>query len=91
MTLTGEEKKKYQREYMKKKRSNIGSNKTDTTGRGLTVSQDMLDKLTDPVWRGKSEKICHAFQASHHPSYMQDVWLGDYNLSQVCELLEVTG
>ena len=87
MGLTGEEKKKYQREYMKRKRSN----KTEgITGQGLTSYPDIVDKLTDPVWRGRLEKICHAFKGSHHPSYVQDVWLGDYNLSKVCELLEVT-
>jgi len=54
------------------------------------VTPDMLHKLTDPVWRRKLEAICHAFRTSHHPDYVNDVWLGNYNLSTVCELLEVT-
>ena len=57
---------------------------------GVTIP-DILDKLTDPVWRPKLEKICNAFQSSHHPSYSKDVWLGDTNLSNVCDLVECTG
>lgn len=51
---------------------------------------DIIDKLTDPTWRGKLEKICHAFQASSNPSYSKDVWLGDTNMSTVCDWLECT-
>ena len=61
-----------------------------TKEEGVTVTPDMLDKLTDPTWRDKLEKICQSFQGSHHPDYINDVWLGDYNMSQVCDLLEVT-
>jgi len=60
--------------------------------KGVTEDiQDLLNKLTDPVWRPKLEKICQAFQNSHHPSYVNDVYLGNINLSVVCDLLEVTG
>ena len=84
--LKGEAKKKYQREYMKKQRSNI----EPTGAEGLTSYPDILDKLTDKVWRAKMEKICLSFRTSHHPDYINDVWLGDFNMSQVCELLECT-
>jgi len=62
---------------------------TDLT-RGMTQYPDIIDKLTDPVWRLKLEKICHAFKASSNPHYIHDVWLGDYNLSEVCGLVECT-
>ena len=75
--LTGEAKKQYQRDYMKKKRSNM---------EGLTYP-DILDKLTDPFWRGRLEKICLSFKGSH---YAKDVWLGDTNMSTVCDWLECT-
>ncbi len=51
---------------------------------------DIIDKLTDPIWRGKLEKICNAFNASSNPSYSKDVWLGDTNLSVACDWLECT-
>ena len=54
------------------------------------VTDDMMDKLTSDFWRGRLTKICNAFKESSHPDYVMDVWLGDYNLAQVCELLEVT-
>ena len=53
-------------------------------------TQDLLDKLTDPIWRGRLEKICRAFESSHHPSYSDTCFLGNYELPLVCELLEVT-
>jgi len=65
-----------------------------TRAEGITqqqgITDDMMDKLTDPWWRGRLAKICDSFQDSGHPDYMLDVWLGDYNMAQVCELLEVT-
>jgi len=54
------------------------------------ITDDMMDKLTSDFWRGRLTKICNAFHESSHPDYMLDVWLGDYNMAQVCELLEVT-
>jgi len=54
------------------------------------VTPDIIDKLTNPVWRGRLEKICSSFQNSHHPSYSKDVWLGDTNLSTACDWLECT-
>lgn len=90
--LRGEAKKKYQREYMKKQRSNSEPKITDGSNiktEGLT-HPDIMDKLTDLVWRDKLEKICHAFKVSHHPSYNEDVWLGDTNLSIACDYLECT-
>ena len=35
---------------------------------------NIIDKLTDPVWRPRLEKICSAFKNSHADSV--DVWLG---------------
>jgi len=55
--------------------------------KGITSYPDIIDKLTDPVWRPKLEKICHAFQVSHQ-SYSE--MLGDTNLSVVCDLVECT-
>jgi len=56
------------------------------------VYPDILDKLTNPVWRGRLEKICHTFQTSHHPSYACDVTLGVYgvDLGIACDWLEIT-
>ena len=59
------------------------------TGQGITYP-DIIDKLTDPVWRDRLGRICQAFKNSHHPGYVQDVWLGDSNLSTVCDWLECT-
>jgi len=96
--LKGEAKKQYQKGYMKSKRSNKGSNITD--GSNIPIESnimegsntpDIIDKLTNPFWRGRLEKICLSFQNSHHPSYMKDVWLGDTNLSTACDWLECTG
>ena len=60
-----------------------------TNMEGVTYS-DILDKLTDPFWRGRLEKICHAFKVSHQPAYSEMCWLGDTNLSVACDYLEVT-
>ena len=56
----------------------------------MRVSPDIIDKLTNPFWRGRLEKLHAAFEASHHPSYAHDVMLGDAFLSDVCELLDCT-
>ena len=99
MGLTGEEKKKYQREYMKKKRSNKPEGLTGGSNMESLTCPDIIDKLTDKAYRVKLEKICHAFKVSHHPSYASDVWLGvtedivvagSTNLSVACDYLEVT-
>jgi len=66
-----------------------GITKQGITSEGITCP-DIIDKLTDPFWRGRLEKVCLAFKSSHHPSYSQDVWLGDTNLSTVCDYLECT-
>lgn len=92
--LKDEAKRQYQRDYMKeyqkKKRSKqTGLNIPDNVA-GSKQYPDILDKLTDSAWRGRLEKICNAFQGSHHLSYAKDVWLGDTNLNVVCDLLECT-
>lgn len=57
-------------------------------GWGGVTCPDIIDKLTDPIWRGKLEKICSAF--AHRPHDMEACWLGDNNLSVVCDWLECT-
>ena len=94
MGLTGEEKKTYQRGYMKeyqrKQRSKqVGLNNSPIID-GSKQIPDIIDKLTDKVWRGKLERICAAFKGSHNPHYVHDVWMGKINLSTVCELVECT-
>lgn len=61
-----------------------------TSMEGITYP-DIIHKLTDPYWRKHLEKVCPAFKASSNPSYSKDVWLGDTNLSTVCDWLECTG
>ena len=86
---------------MQRKRQGITEGITKSQGitgtprvQGITgvggITDDMMDKLTSDFWRGRLTKICNAFKESSHPDYMMDVWLGDYNMAQVCELLEVT-
>ena len=59
-----------------------------TSEEGITYP-DIIDKLTDPVWRGKLEKICQSFK-TRNPQDMEACWLGDMNLSTVCGWLECT-
>ena len=61
------------------------------TSTGGITHPDIIDKLTDPKWRDRIGKVCDAFKVSHHPDYVNDVWLGDTNLSMVCGYLECTG
>ena len=63
---------------------------------------DIIDKLTDPVWRKRLEKICTSFNNSS--ANKADVYLGvpsemftiggsnnkAYNLVEVCDLVEAT-
>ena len=88
--LKSEAKKHYQREYMKKRRSNKGSNilPLETDG---SNTPDIILKLIDPFWRGRLAKICDAFEHSHNPRYKEEVWLGETNLSTACDYLECTG
>ena len=53
----------------------------------------ILDKLTNPVWRGRLEKICLSFKQSHHPKYNEDVYFCEdgFPLNIACDWLEVTG
>ena len=60
-----------------------------TSGEGITYP-NIIDKLTDPIWRPRLEKICNAFQSSHHSSFAEMCWLGDTNLSLACDWLECT-
>ena len=70
--------------------------------KGVTSYPDILDKLTDPVWRKRLEKICTSFNNSS--ANKADVYLGvpsemftiggsnnkAYNLVEVCDLVEAT-
>ena len=82
----------YAREYMRKRRQGLTKEAQGLT-KGVTRDMtDLLDKLTDKdKWRPRLEKICGAFQASHHPSDIDTCFLGNYELPLVCELMEVTG
>lgn len=84
MTLKNEAKKEYQREYMRKRRSN----KTEPNSEGLTeirVDTPISDPVTytglarlisTPQGKKKLDQILGAFNDSSHPEYMQDVRLG---------------
>jgi len=56
---------------------------------GVTSYPDIIDKLTDSVWRVKLEKICQSFK-SRNPQDMEICWLGDTSLVIVCDWLECT-
>ena len=58
--------------------------------KGITSHPDILDKLIDPIWRKRLEKICYSFENSHNPKYKEMVWLGDCNLSTACDWLGAT-
>jgi len=57
---------------------------------GMPIYPDILDKLTNPVWRDRLTKLQAAFENSHHPDYASACWLGDCNLSFAFDLLECT-
>ena len=82
--------KEKQREAVKKAvQKHRGITSEGITEQGIT-HPDIIDKLTDPRWRTHLEKVCSAFKVSSNPSYSKDVWLGDTNLSTVCDWLECT-
>ena len=60
---------------------------------GIDDYPHILDKLTDPVWRKRLEKLCLAFKESHHPKYNEDVFFCEdgFPLNVACDWLEVTG
>jgi len=87
MTLTGDAKKGYQRNYMKAKRSN----KAETIdGRSNTheIKKErsnitpvhnltgLSNLISDPEKRKKLQAIIESFKTSHNPDYAQDVRLG---------------
>ena len=58
----------------------------DITQEGVTEDvQDLLDKLTDPVWRDKLGRICDSLGRNRDA-----VWLGNFKLSLVSDLLTIT-
>jgi len=85
--------KERQREADKERQRRYRKGVTKTKGVtalevGLTYP-DIIDKLTDKIWRPRLEKICQSFK-SRNPHDMQVCWLGDTNLSTVCDWLECT-
>jgi hypothetical protein len=53
---------------------------------GITDYPHIIDKLVDPKWRANLSYLC-----SHFTKDQKEVtWLGDYNLSLVCDLLQCT-
>ena len=87
MGLTKEQKKDYQRDYMRKKRSNKGSNIEGSNKVGLTYPH-IIDKLTDPAWRAHLEKVCEGF--SRREDLKACTYLGGVPLTIVCDWLECT-
>ena len=87
--LKDKAKREYQREYMKRKRGlTNGSNKEGSNMDGSNISpdvRDLLDKITDPVWRDKLSRICDSLGRNRDA-----VWLGNFKLSLVSDLLAVT-
>ena len=56
------------------------------TGQGMTEDvQDLLDKLTDLVWRDRLGRICDSLGRNRDA-----VWLGNFKLSLVSDLLAIT-
>ena len=87
MGLTKEQKKDYQRDYMRKKRSNKGSNIEGSNKVGLTYPH-IIDKLTDPAWRAHLEKVCEGF--ARREDLKACTYLGGVPLTIVCDWLECT-
>ena len=69
MPLDKEAKKEYQREYMKKKRSNKGSNIDGSNKEGLTLDVTqypaILHALADIQTRAKLRAICQSLSQHH--------------------------
>lgn len=84
--------KEKQREAVKKavQKHRTGITQGITSTEGITPYPDIIDKLINKIWRGKLERICLSFKHSHHPSDAETCWLGDNNLSIVCNWLECT-
>ena len=87
--------RKANRDSMRKLRSKQGITKGITGQPKLDMSNypHILDKLTEPIWRGRLEKICLSFRQSHHPKYNEDVYFCEdgFPLNIACDWLEVTG
>ena len=64
---------------------------TDST-RQMIDYPHILDKLTDPTWRKRLEKLCSAFKESHYPKYNEDVFFCEdgFPLNIACDWLECT-
>ena len=63
-----------------------GVTEEDITQEGVTEdTQDLLDKLTDSVWRDKLSRICDSLGRNRDA-----VWLGNFKLSLVSDLLTIT-
>ncbi len=62
MPLTGKDKAKYQKEYMKTKRSNKGLTDDGSNSKGLTEYPAIIHALADPIKRKKLEKITQSLK-----------------------------
>jgi len=91
-----ERQRRYREGWKEAKSVTISEGVTALESQGVTSSggfigvtyPDIIDKLTDPVWRGKLERICSSFSRRGD---MEVCWLGDNNLTVVCDWLECTG
>ena len=95
------DRKEYMRSYMKSRRSvnNVASEDVNNlptpklsvnnlTHDDVNISpdiHDLLDKLTDPVWRDRLGRICDSLGRNRDA-----VWLGNFKLSLVSDLLAIT-
>ena len=82
-------KTEYQRDYMRKKRSN----KTPKSSNNAFIPYHIVEKLADEKWREILTSLKISFEDSHNPNYASNVCFCECgtDLSQVFDWLEVTG
>ena len=87
--LKGSNKKDYQKEYMRLRRSNTGLTKEGSNGVGLTEYPAIVRAITDPIKRKKLERIS---QELNSRGLGKDVryGIGGPTFDIVAKLLEVT-
>ena len=88
--LDKEQKRAYQREYMRQKRSNKKGLTKDENVRPKELEyNDLMTHLTDPLKRKKLQAICDAFDGS---PYGKKITFGYHgaNLDEVSQMLDLT-